>query len=161
MSALPRLRPAIALLALLAVVLATGCGRGAVRTKLFTVRADSAANRSTPVPVDLVVVFDKKLVDELGALPAREWFAKRAQFSRDHPTGYWVASWELVPGQTLPLQRLPYRRRGARAAFVFADYLERGDHRVRIDPFRAATVVLTADSVTVLQPRRRPSGGAR
>lgn len=138
----------------LAATLSAGC-RGSLKTRTVSVRADSAANADTPVPVDLVVIYDKTFVDEAGKLTAREWFTRKGQIARDRPYGVRSVSWELVPGQRVPLHRFPFKRRGARAAFVFADYLAPGDHRVRIDPFRNAEVVLGAEEVTLTPPARR------
>lgn len=136
-----------------ALVAGSGC-RGTLRTRVVSVRADSAANADTPVPVDLVVIYDKAFVDEAAALTARDWFTRKAQIARDRPYSVRSVSWELVPGQRVPLHRFPFKRRGARAAFVFADYLAPGDHRVRIDPLRRADVILGAEDVTVAAPAK-------
>jgi type VI secretion system protein len=140
----------------LAAVLLAGAGcRGSLKTRTVSIRADSTANSDTPIPVDLVVIYDKALAAQAAELTARQWFTRKAQIARDHPRGVRSVSWELVPGQRVPVHRFPFRRKGARAAFVFADYLAPGDHRVRIDPLRAADVVLGAEEVTVAAPMRR------
>jgi len=142
--------------AALALVLfaATGC-RGSLKTRTVSIRADSLANSDTPIPVDLVVIYDKALVAQAAELTARQWFTRKSQIARDHPRGFRSVSWELVPGQRVPVHRFPFKRKGVRAAFVYADYLAPGDHRVRIDPLRTAEVVLGAEEVTVAAPTRR------
>jgi type VI secretion system protein len=142
--------------AALALVLFAGAGcRGSLKTRTLSIRADSMANSDTPVRVDLVVIYDKALVAQAAELTARQWFTRKSQIARDHPHGFRSASWELVPGQRVPVHRFPFRRKGVRAAFVFADYLAPGDHRVRIDPLRTAAIVLGAEEVTVAAPSRR------
>jgi type VI secretion system protein len=136
--------------AVLAAVLIAGSGcRASLKTRTVSIRADSTVNADTPIPVDLVVIYDKALAAQAGELTARQWFTRKPQIARDHPRGFRSVSWELVPGQRVPVHRFPFKRRGARAAFVFADYLAPGDHRVRIDPLRTAHVVLGAEEVTV------------
>jgi type VI secretion system protein len=136
--------------AALAAILLAGAGcRGSLKTRTVSIRADSLANSDTPIPVDLVVIYDKALVAQAAELTARQWFTRKSQIARDHPNGFRSASWELVPGQQVPVHRFPFKRRGVRAAFVFADYLAPGDHRVRIDPLRTAAIVLGAAEVTV------------
>src|SRR5688572_32414526 len=65
------------------------------------VHVSPAANNNNPVAVDLVLVSDKKLLKQLMALSAREWFEKRHQFALDYPkeTGLSAGRWEWVPGQ--------------------------------------------------------------
>lgn len=139
-----------------AALLLAGAGcRGSLKTRIISIRADSAANANTPIPVELVVIYDKALVEKAAELTARQWFTGKPQIARDHPNGFRSVSWELVPGQRVPVHRFPFRRRGVRAAFIFADYLAPGDHRVRIDPLRTAHVVLGAEEVTVAAPTRR------
>lgn len=147
------MRSVLCALLVLALAAGTGC-RGTLKTRTVSVRADSAANADTPIPVDLVVIYDKAFVDEAAALTARQWFTRKAQIARDRPYGVRSVSWELVPGQRVPVHRFPFKRRGVKAAFVFADYLAPGEHRVRIDPFRDAQVVLGSEEVTVALPAR-------
>jgi type VI secretion system protein len=91
------------------------------------------ANEDTPVAVDLVVVYNQKLLDELMKLPAADWFARRAQFLKDYPDTRLVQNWEWVPGQQVEPFSIEYRA-GARRVLLFADYVTDGDHRATVDP---------------------------
>jgi len=95
-----------------------------------------AANQNSPVAVDIVVVSDERLLEKLKNMSAKEWFEKRDQIQRDYPqdTSVHVWSWEWVPGQIVPETELPWKY-NAVGAFVFADYLSPGDHRIGLDPF--------------------------
>ena len=68
---------------------ALGCGTGS--RSLFggdiavRVDADAKINQDSPVPVELVIVYDKDLVEKLAGVKARDWFAGREQFRKDHP----------------------------------------------------------------------------
>ena len=98
------------------------------------------ANDTTPIAIDLIAVRDKALVDKLGALTAAEWFAQREQAMRDHPTALGLTSWELVPGQTMRVERP--QAEPAWAVLVFANYASPGPHRLRVPDTR--TLTLTA-----------------
>ncbi|MBV9773953.1 MAG: hypothetical protein JO040_08385 [Gemmatimonadetes bacterium] len=140
--------------ALLAGALLLGGCRASVKTGYFAVQTSPEANDRSPVPVAVVVVYDAALLKTVAALTAHDWFARRAQLTRDHPTGFQAVSWEFVPGQTVPLQPLRLRRKKARGAFVFADYAAPGDHRVRVDPYRRVVIRLL-DADVAVEPLRR------
>lgn len=125
-------------LVLLASLAAAGCSfsrslfGGDVTAQIVT---DDRINHNTPVQVELLVVFDDQLLQQLLAMPAQQWFAKREQVRRNYPgdTGYVSLYWEIVPGQP-PIQETLSFGVGARAAVVFANYAAAGDHRERRDP---------------------------
>ena len=103
------------------------------------------ANRNSPIAVELVIVYNGKLLDELLKMPAGDWFRKREQFLRDYPDGVDSWRWEWIPGQEVAELELPVRV-GAKAGVVFADYATPGEHRLRIDPHQPVRLTLrTAD----------------
>lgn len=103
----------------------------------FEVRIDHNANQSTPIAVDLVVVYDAKLLEKLEAMNAETWFQKRTQFLADNADMMSSWSWEWVPGQQIPQLSVPYRA-GAQQFVVFADYEPApgvtSDYRAKIGP---------------------------
>lgn len=101
------------------------------------------ANQNSPVAVDLLFVYDNQLMEQLLGMPAMEWFEKRRQIRRDYVRGKGFDSWEWewVPGQDVPVQKLPLKP-GAIGAVVFAKYHSEGPHRYRIDPFKGIMVLL-------------------
>ena len=135
---------------------ALGCGTGS--RSLFggdvsvKVAAEPAINQDSPVPVELVIVFDKDLLAQLTGMTARDWFQKREQIHKDHPgeDELVTLSWEVVPGQSLPEQSLSFGS-GARGGLVFADYFADGAHRARVDPHQNLKIRLLAEDVAVEQ----------
>ena len=101
------------------------------------------ANMNSPVAVELVVIYDDKLMEQLMTMSAKNWFQAKKQIKKDYLEGEGFDSWlwEWVPGQEVPIQKLPLKAR-AEGAVMFAGYLSPGDHRSKIDPFKNVTVRL-------------------
>ena len=120
-------------------------------TKLdVRVHISPAANRNSPVAVDLVLVADKKLLKELMKMSARDWFAQKHQVQLDYPkeTDLAAGSWEWVPGQAVKVDRLPVRVEIV-GGLVFANYLTEGAHRAAINPRKAILLTLGEDDLCV------------
>ena len=107
----------------------------------FNVVVAPDANEDAPVAVDLIFVYDKKLLDTLLKTPSAEWFAKRDQFIKDYGNALVVENWEWVPGQEVEPLSVPYRA-GARRVVLFARYGTEGDHRATADPQEPFRLVL-------------------
>jgi type VI secretion system protein len=128
-------------LSVAAVAVLSFCGvTGKVRSAFgghvpIEVTIDPRANEDSPVAVDLVVVYDAKLVDSLLKMPASEWFSKKRQYLADHGSDVEVQGWEWVPGQTIDPFKVTYRS-GADHLVLFADYHTEGDHRAAVRPPR-------------------------
>ncbi len=99
------------------------------------------ANEDSPLAVELIVVYEDKIVDKLLEKKAREWFAGRDQFLRDYADDVDSWKWEWIPGQEVRPIELTYGI-GAKRVVLFADYLTPGDHRATIDPQRPFRLVL-------------------
>ncbi len=139
------------MLSLLSVVVCgAGCpSRQNVRFLLEPVVA-TAANHNAPVPVAVVAVLDRKLLDKVLDMTAAQWFAKREQLRRDFPAGdaFEEWEWEFVPGQTPPMAVIEVDR-DALGAVIFANYRTPGEHRVRIGPQRKLRIDLGEDDISV------------
>jgi type VI secretion system protein len=120
-------------------LLLTGCVSASTR---YTMRVQVAedANARTPIPVDLVFVWDKAVAGQLAAMTARDWFgAKKFELRQDDPNArrLTVCEWEWVPGQNVADINLAVpaaARRWSYGVFVFADYRSPGAHRSRLIP---------------------------
>ncbi|MBK1662226.1 type VI secretion protein [Paracraurococcus ruber] len=151
-----RRRPLLALplpaMAMPALALLPGCGtmfarRVAVRR--IAIAVAPGANDNTPIALDLVHVSDRPpLAGEIGALAAADWFERRSQYQRDWARDLEVRSWEVVPGQVLPEERLPAPRVSS-DAFVFALYRRPGAHRTRLASGGRLLVRLGAEEMQV------------
>jgi hypothetical protein len=111
------------------------------------------ANAHTPVPVDLVFVWDKAEAGKVAALTASQWFAGKALATPDEKK-LTVCEWEWVPGQAVPDIHLaipPAARRWAQGVFVFANYRSEGPHNSRVTPGTAISLDLGRDDLKVTE----------
>jgi type VI secretion system protein len=121
--------------------------RTSTKFTIEVVVADSA-NQNSPIPVDFVMVEDKKLLAEVAKLSAKDWFDRRTQVERDFPTKVRVLSWEWVPGaHTGPID--VDASRNSLAAFLFANYANGGEHRAAVDLKSPVIVNLGLDDFSV------------
>ncbi len=110
-------------------------------------------NQTSALAVDLVLIYDKALLETLLPLSASEWFARRDQLRKDYPDykkSFKVWPLELVPAQdtTLAIRDL----RCAKSGIVFADYYTPGDHRVHFVSTWHLQVALRSEGFEVSGP---------
>jgi type VI secretion system protein len=142
------------------VILATvGCGlpkkarvpgvSARTNTK-FTIQVNvvEGANQNSPIPVDFVMIADKKLLTEVAKLSAKDWFERRIQIQRDFGPKAQVVSWEWVPGQHSGPVAIDVPGK-TMAAFLFANYLNAGDHRAAVNVKWPVAVSLGAEEFAV------------
>jgi len=118
------------------------CGAGVRARSLLggklnvTVNVSEKVNLNAPIAMDLLLVYNDQLRDTLLKMSAKDWFRQKDQIKRDYIEGEGLDcwSWEWVPGQKIPVQKLPLKS-NAKAGIVFADYLSPGAHRIRFSPF--------------------------
>jgi len=126
------------------------------------VHVSPKANNNNPVAVDLVLVQDKKLLQELMKMSAKEWFEKRQQVELDHPkeTALATQRWEWVPGQQVKVDRVPVKFEIA-GGVVFANYFNAGAHRASIDPRKGILITLDDENFCVQSLKDAPKPCAR
>lgn len=108
-----------------------------------SIYTDPDANQNSATAVDLVIIYDPELVKILGQLSADKYFGASRQLLLDNPSLLDIWHWELVPGQIVQDFTPPQEEGAAFAAFVFANYLTPGDHRLRVSPEGIVKILLT------------------
>ena len=106
------------------------------------------ANEDNPVAVDLLVVYDKKVLETLLKMPASDWFSKKQQLLNDHQDVLSRQGWEWIPGQVVEPVSIGYRS-GAVRVVLFADYGTEGEHRATVDPQQPFRLVLGEREISV------------
>ena len=122
-----------------------------IETENIGITAALGANRDTPVALDIVGVSDEKMVQVLVKFDAKSWFLQKDKFV--HQSGFNINTFEVVPGQTIPID-VQYSwsdRRKYRAVFVFAKMLAPGLHHLRIDKFSKPIVVIGTNAIRVAE----------
>ena len=131
------------------MLLTVSCGLGVrLRTLMgqkvvVMVDISETANENSALALEVVLVYDEALLKELMKISAAEWFEKKAQIRRDYPgdTGFESWEWEWVPGQKVPVIKLPLRPK-AMAGIIYARYYGPGAYRARIDPHESVEIKL-------------------
>ena len=118
-----------------------------------SVRVAPGINQNSPVPVEILLIYDAALLKKVSGMSAQAWFAGREQFLRDNPPGkgYEDWFWEWIPGQAVTDQSLSYRPL-IQGGVIFAGYFSPGDHRFQFLPFRDLTIELQATDLAVSTP---------
>ncbi|MBD0371096.1 MAG: hypothetical protein ICV60_09700 [Pyrinomonadaceae bacterium] len=114
------------------------------------VEISTSANQNNPVAIDLVLVSDKKLLDELKKLSAKEWFEKRNQYQLDYPKELELSThrWEWVPGQVVKIAPVTVKFEIS-GGIIFANYFTPGAHRALINPRKNILIKLGEEDFTV------------
>ncbi len=114
----------------------------------ITLIAEPDANADSAIAVDLVFVSDKVVAQQIAALPAQQYFARRPQLQRDFPAGFQVRSWELAPGQVA--RQVPTDPTCNRVAtLLFVRLNSPGDHRVALPASGSPVVSLNSQDFKV------------
>ncbi|MCM8735667.1 hypothetical protein M5E06_16080 [Azospirillum sp. A1-3] len=116
---------------------------------ILRIKADADANDRHPVAVDVVRVVDGELARRLGSLDATSWFRDRAALNGEAAGRIAIASWEMVPGQSVILHSLPPFAANSAATIVFARYGTPGVHRQSLDGAGALDIRLGRNGFTV------------
>lgn len=148
-------RRCMGILACACLALASGCamlGMQGSRAdwREFAFIATPDANRNSPVAVDIALIGSHDALEKVIALTAAQWFASRADLSATFPQDIRYRSWEIVPGQTISVDKRAFAGSRVIAALVFANYGAPGAHRIRVDRFDGRVVVtMTAAGFTL------------
>lgn len=113
----------------------------------ISIYSDIDANQNSAISVDLVIVYDEEVEKMLSKLTAAKYFATSQQLRLDNPTLLDIWHWELVPGQIVQDFEPPQEQGDAFAAFVFANYLTPGDHRLKVAPTGVVKILLQKNNL--------------
>ncbi|HXF90875.1 MAG TPA: hypothetical protein VNJ29_02985, partial [Candidatus Nitrosotenuis sp.] len=100
----------------LALILLTGCvpdaivhagktmlGHHSSHVWLQTVKFEQSddVNENSPVTVDVLVFYDKRLFEKIKKLSAAQYFEKKEQLQKDYPTEVDIFSFHVIPGHRM------------------------------------------------------------
>lgn len=99
-------------------------------------------NQNSAIAVDLVLIYDQELVKLISQMSAAKYFSSSKELLLDNPTLLDIWHWELVPGQIVQDFSPPQENGNAYAAYVFANYLTPGSHRIKVAPSGKVKILL-------------------
>ncbi len=117
---------------------------------------DDQLNEDSPVTVNVVVLYDEKLLKMLAKYTADQYFKKLEQIKRDAGKNMDIFQWEIVPGQTLGPQPVKPNHVTGVGILVFARYSTSGDHRQAIGDDREVTIQMGEKDFKIV-PIKNPS----
>ena len=115
----------------------------------MTIVAEQNMNNNSATPLDLVLVYDDKLLAMLLALPAGDYFAKREQLIKDNSGLMEIISFEMTPAQVLPDQPVQYLTPNPAGAILYANYSTPGEHRIKLAKQKDLTITLGTLDFTI------------
>lgn len=143
----------IARLTFAAALILTGC-KNELEPELtinsVSIYTAQDANQNSATAVDLVVIYDQNLVKSIGKMSASQYFSNTQQLLLDNPTLIDIWHWELVPGQIVQAFTPEAGDTEAYAAYVFANYLTGGDHRLKVAPSGIVAILLQKNDLLSL-----------
>lgn len=113
--------------------------------------AEYNANNTSPVPLDLVFVYDETFLAELQTMTAEDWFEWR-KAKADIPSDqlFWLSQ-VIGPGQQRSITSFPENKNKALALVVFADYHTDGLHRQVVERRRSISIRLQEEGFVVIR----------
>lgn len=144
----PPVRPFVGVM-LLGLLGLAGCSSQQVATEGIEFQVTAAANRNTPVALDLVLVYDPGLATKIGKLSAAQWFHQREEIQQRNPQMLLSWSWEMVPGRSPDPFVMPDEAEDALGIFLFAGYGIPGLHSARLDPYKRVLIRLEENAMRV------------
>lgn len=112
------------------------------------IHADDDSNDGDATEVDIVVVYDKALLDKLTNMKSKDYFAKAEEIEENNPETMERFHFEVVAGSTITEELNLKSNRGV-GALIFADIDAPGTHRHRVGPATGATIKILQSSMEV------------
>lgn len=112
-----------------------------------SIYAEPEANQNSAIAVDLVMVYNADLLKTIGKMSAAKYFAASRQLLLDNPSLLDIWRWELIPGQMVAGFVPDHDKGDAYGAYIFANYLTPGDHRIKVGPDGVVNILLLRDDM--------------
>ncbi len=109
-------------------------------------------NNNTAIPVDIIFIFDEKLIDEFKKMPAANWFIKKEQYINDYALNdkIQILTFEFVPGQQFFLQEFEPNYKPINT-IIFANYANTNENRIIIQNYKSIHLNLNDTSFVLMK----------
>ena len=122
-----------------------------LQLQVVSLVAEKEANKNSALSVDLVVAYDKDLLNRLKGMTSAQYFSSVEQLTRDYPSTLDIWRWEIVPGQVLSRYHLQPTRFDSWGALFFADYQTPGVHRLSAPSLASGRLFLGKDTIQSME----------
>ncbi len=126
------------------------------KVKSIEIVSTENVNQNTAVAVDVVFIYEERLVDALRGITARVWFRDKPGYLARYPQSLAVSCHEFVPIDSATIEPASVKTgpapsaKKARAVVLFANYLvEDADYTLDISGFRKPLVTLKETTISV------------
>ncbi len=119
--------------------------------ELVSFNIQSNANNNSAVALDLVILYDKTLINKFLGMSASSYFGKKKQLTLDYPVQMQVKNWEIVPGQKVTPYKVTFEYPLPQAAFFYAKLSSSGEHRQRVGDQKGLQIVLGKSNMSLRQ----------
>lgn len=138
---------------LLAVLCVAGCkGGGAnnvpVLLQEVKIAADKDANDGDATPVDVLVCYDKDILDKLMNMKAAGYFSQADEMEENNPKALERFHFEVIAGSTIT-EEIALRSARNVGGVIFAKIRAAGNHRYRLQSGATANVRLLHSAMRV------------
>ncbi|WGL60337.1 hypothetical protein QEJ31_01805 [Pigmentibacter sp. JX0631] len=97
---------------------------------------DLNANNNSAIPIDIIFIYEEKILDEFKKMPASTWFLKKDQYTNDYAVNnlIQVVSYEIVPGQHFAVSDFKPDKTPL-ITILYANYLNTNDNRIILSDY--------------------------
>jgi type VI secretion system protein len=122
---------------------------GGIETREISFQVDERANDGYAIELDIVFVFDEALAKTLEAYSARSWFRQKQVLIASHAGALSVRQRQAPPNSFMKTVKVSGRERDAVACLLFANYIARGEHRLRLGGLQKVQILLGPRAVSL------------
>lgn len=126
-------------------------GDAVPRTQLqrYQLISQQQANANSATLVDVLFIYDSALAEQLPkAVP--QWLQQRQQLLLSHSQMLEHISYQIPPGQVLPVYALTSAQQRAQQVWLYANYLDAGSQQAMdVTDYQSLQITLTPDAVVL------------
>ena len=105
--------------------------RDADRVLLY---AEIDANQHMASNLNMVFIYNPKLITSISRLNAQQWFSQRHKLLKKHPKSLSVVASYIQPGEKSHLKPFTKHQKKAAMIVIFSSYRSKGEHKIIIKP---------------------------
>ena len=144
-----QIRQVVSLLAFsYCLLLLTACSS----LKEISVESTANSNFDNPVALDIVFVYDSKIIPILSEVYAPQWFNRQPELIRNYGNDIDIVRLQIVPQSFMENVALPEKYKKAKNILLFTNYPKyRGQYMVELSHFKQLKILLLSDNYKLIE----------